>query len=191
MTSYLPPQTRGLDSTSTYKTPQMHLQIFNSLLHTRTLTMQITFFTIVASFGLLAAAMPTGGPTGGSCNTGNIFLLISTDRKLIRWLIGAPQCCVTQGDAQTDSTVKTAATLLGIDLTGITGIVGLTCSPITLMYVFNLSSSSCGYSFLRSGLGGTNCAQQPVCCTGTQFNGLVSTNTFFTEIIHLFFPRGI
>ena len=147
MTSSLPPQLAAPTPPQRIKPPQLHLRIFNSLLHihkssiryhlhARTLAMQVTFFTILASFGLLAAAMPTGG----SCNTGNVFLLSNRDRQLMRKLTGGPQCCATQGDAQTSTAVKTAATLLGIDLTGITGIVGITCNPITGMYVSNLTS---------------------------------------------------
>ena len=96
--------------------------------------------------------------------------------------IGTPLCCATTGDAQTSSVVKTAATLLGVDLTGITGLVGLTCNPITVMHVdpnmlplFSLLTNV----FYNSGVGsGANCAQQPVCCTGTEFKGLVNLLIF-------------
>ncbi|KIJ45393.1 hypothetical protein M422DRAFT_166783, partial [Sphaerobolus stellatus SS14] len=71
---------------------------------------------------------------------------------------GSTQCCTTT--AASDSTLaNTLAGLLGIVLSGVIGDIGLGCTPITLF----------------SGVGqGANCAQQPVCCTGNQFNGLIN-----------------
>ena len=63
------------------------------------------------------------------------FLFTASIDRIPNSFLGTPLCCATTGDAQTSSAVKTAATLLGIDLTGITGLVGLTCDPITAMYV--------------------------------------------------------
>jgi len=57
----------------------------------------------------------------------------STD--ILSFHIGTPLCCTTTGDAQASSIVKTAAIRLGVDLTRITGLVSLTCDPITIMYI--------------------------------------------------------
>ncbi|KIJ33381.1 hypothetical protein M422DRAFT_183319, partial [Sphaerobolus stellatus SS14] len=67
------------------------------------------------------------------------------------------QCCNTVQSAL-DPAVSTLTGLLGLLLGLIDGLVGLGCTPNSII-----------------GLGqGANCAQQPVCCTGNQFNGLVS-----------------
>jgi len=42
--------------------------------------------------------------------------------------------------------------ILGLDLGSITGLVGLSCSPLSIV-----------------GLGAHSCSQQPVCCTGNSF----------------------
>jgi hypothetical protein len=47
--------------------------------------------------------------------------------------------------------------LLGIALGSVTGLVGLTCSPLSII-----------------GAGGNSCSAQPVCCTNNSFNGIVS-----------------
>ncbi|KAF4621007.1 hypothetical protein D9613_000979 [Agrocybe pediades] len=86
---------------------------------------------------LLAAA--TAIPRdGGNCNTGSI------------------QCC-NQVQSSTSTTVASLAGLLGIDLGSITGLVGLSCSPLNIL-----------------GVGGNSCSAQPVCCTGNTFSGLIS-----------------
>ncbi|KAJ3551688.1 hypothetical protein NP233_g13033 [Leucocoprinus birnbaumii] len=78
------------------------------------------------------------GSTGGSCNTGSI------------------QCCNTVQDASSTG-VSQLAGLLGIALGSITGLVGLNCSPLSIL-----------------GVGGNSCSAQPVCCTGNSFSGLIS-----------------
>jgi len=57
-------------------------------------------------------------------------------RALLNYPSQARLSAEAAGDAQTDSDVKTLATLLRVDLTGITGIVGRTCSPISVVLVF-------------------------------------------------------
>ncbi|KIJ33387.1 hypothetical protein M422DRAFT_94504, partial [Sphaerobolus stellatus SS14] len=71
---------------------------------------------------------------------------------------GDAQCCNTVGAANSIAGVSTLLGLLGIVLQDVSVIVGLGCTPITVI-----------------GLGqGANCAQQPVCCTDNQFNGLIN-----------------
>ncbi|KIJ43887.1 hypothetical protein M422DRAFT_169264, partial [Sphaerobolus stellatus SS14] len=70
------------------------------------------------------------------------------------------------GDAQCCNTVESASSsgaglvlgLLGIVLQDLNVLVGLGCTPISVI-----------------GLGqGANCAQQPVCCENNNFNGLIN-----------------
>ncbi|KIJ22522.1 hypothetical protein M422DRAFT_277025 [Sphaerobolus stellatus SS14] len=116
--------------------------------------MKFAIFPSLA-FAILAAATPT--PNKGPCDTDRLLNYLSSTVNKPSTSLGSALCCQTVGDAQTDSTVKSVATGLGVDLSGITGLVALTCDPITVI-----------------GAGGNNCAQQPVCCTGTEFKGLVS-----------------
>ncbi|KAF8959639.1 hydrophobin-263 [Flammula alnicola] len=69
---------------------------------------------------------------------------------------GSIQCCNSTQSA-TSSIVSILAGLLGISAGSITGLVGVTCSPITVI-----------------GASGTSCSQQPVCCTNNSFNGLIA-----------------
>ncbi|KAF9031793.1 fungal hydrophobin [Hymenopellis radicata] len=89
---------------------------------------------VLATF---AAATPLEARTG-DCNTGPI------------------QCC---NSVQSASDPATAALLglLGIVLGPITGQVGITCSPISVI-----------------GVGGSSCSAHPVCCTDNSNGGLVS-----------------
>ncbi|KIJ28121.1 hypothetical protein M422DRAFT_270614 [Sphaerobolus stellatus SS14] len=70
---------------------------------------------------------------------------------------GSISCCNTVQSASS-SAVTTLLGLLGIVLGDITGQVGLGCTPISVIGVGQ----------------GANCAQQPVCCTGNEFNGLIN-----------------
>ncbi|TFK65630.1 fungal hydrophobin [Pluteus cervinus] len=69
---------------------------------------------------------------------------------------GSTQCCNSVQSLQSTSVTQLAG-LLGLDLGGLTGLVGLTCSPLSAL-----------------GLGANSCSQQPVCCTGNTFSGLLS-----------------
>ncbi|THH11957.1 hypothetical protein EW146_g7871 [Bondarzewia mesenterica] len=70
---------------------------------------------------------------------------------------GDLQCCNTVESASAPS-AATLLGLLGIVLQGVDVLVGLTCTPITVI-----------------GLGsGADCVQQPVCCENNNFNGLIN-----------------
>ncbi|KIJ29927.1 hypothetical protein M422DRAFT_268599 [Sphaerobolus stellatus SS14] len=71
---------------------------------------------------------------------------------------GDSQCCNTVGAANSIPGIDIIFGLLDIVLDDLSVIVGLGCTPITVL-----------------GLGGgANCAQQPVCCTDNDFNGLIN-----------------
>ncbi|KAF8161692.1 hydrophobin [Crassisporium funariophilum] len=72
------------------------------------------------------------------CNTGDI------------------QCCNSVQPATSQSAAMLLG-LLGVDMCSITGLVGLTCSPISVI-----------------GIGGSSCTAQPVCCENNNFNGLIA-----------------
>nr|CAA76494.1 hydrophobin [Pleurotus ostreatus] len=84
-----------------------------------------------------ATAIPRTNPPAPTCTTGSL------------------QCC-NSVQAASNPVVGLLAGLLGIVLGPITGQVGLTCSPITVI-----------------GVGGTSCSAQTVCCNGNSFNGLI------------------
>ncbi|KAF8204666.1 hydrophobin-315, partial [Pholiota molesta] len=66
------------------------------------------------------------------------------------------QCCDSTSTASNPVTALLLGSL-GIPIGSVTGLVGLTCSPITGV-----------------GVSGTSCSQQPVCCTNNSFNGVVA-----------------
>ncbi|KAF4621000.1 hypothetical protein D9613_000972 [Agrocybe pediades] len=103
--------------------------------------MRFTSAAVALSFAapILAAATPAGVlRRDGNCNTGSI------------------QCCNSVQSSSTQGVAQLAG-LLGIDLGSITGLVGLSCSPLNIL-----------------GIGGNSCSAQPVCCTGNTFSGLIS-----------------
>ncbi|KAF6756278.1 hydrophobin-315 [Ephemerocybe angulata] len=70
--------------------------------------------------------------------------------------LASAACCNSLQAANTPA-VSTLLGLLGIVVQPITALVGLTCSPISII-----------------GLPGNSCSAQPVCCTNNSFNGLVA-----------------
>ncbi|KAF9045352.1 fungal hydrophobin-domain-containing protein [Panaeolus papilionaceus] len=102
-------------------------------------------FKNAASFSVLAlpilaaaTAVELDARQSGNCNTGDI------------------QCC-NNTFSNTATTLASLSSLLGISLPSISGLIGLACSPISVL-----------------GAGGNSCSAQPVCCTNNSFNGLVS-----------------
>ncbi|KAK0224901.1 hydrophobin [Armillaria nabsnona] len=100
-------------------------------------------FTALLALPLLATAatiIPSGGGAGAACAT------------------GSAQCCgSTQSPTDLSAPVSSLLGLLGVAVGQLTGNVGVSCSPITVV-----------------GLGGTQCSNQVVCCDDNNFNGLVS-----------------
>ncbi|KAF9007184.1 hydrophobin-263 [Cyathus striatus] len=97
--------------------------------------MQFKLSTVTLALATLAAATPVARD---ECTTGSL------------------QCC-TSVQSASSSIVSVLLGLLGIDVSGVTGQVGVTCSPISVV-----------------GVGGNSCTAQPVCCTGNSFNGVVA-----------------
>ncbi|EAU87425.1 CoH1 [Coprinopsis cinerea okayama7 len=103
--------------------------------------MQFKFLSTLA-LASLAVAAPTGGDPApippSQCNTGPI------------------QCCNAVTKAS-DPAAGVLLGLLGIVLQDLNVLVGLTCSPISII-----------------GLPGNSCNAQPVCCQNNSFNGLIA-----------------
>ncbi|KAF8154960.1 fungal hydrophobin-domain-containing protein [Crassisporium funariophilum] len=69
---------------------------------------------------------------------------------------GPVQCCNSTMDGESEQ-FNAITALLGIVTGPVTGQVGVNCTPLTVV-----------------GLGsGASCTQQPVCCEGNNFNGLI------------------
>ncbi|ESK80681.1 hydrophobin 1 [Moniliophthora roreri MCA 2997] len=101
--------------------------------------MQFKLFSL-AALATLAAATPTrrGGEPASSCTTGPI------------------QCCNTVGSAS-DPAIAKELGLLGVVLQDVNAIVGITCTPVTVI-----------------GAGGSGCSANPVCCSDNSRGGIVS-----------------
>ncbi|KAJ8088622.1 hypothetical protein PM082_013865 [Marasmius tenuissimus] len=98
-----------------------------------------SIFFFVLSLTMLAAAIPTGGSGGGNCNTGPI------------------QCCNSVTKAKDNASVLGLLGLLGVVLNDLNVLVGLQCSPITVI-----------------GGGNGGCNASPVCCENNSVGGLIS-----------------
>ncbi|KAF9047205.1 fungal hydrophobin [Hymenopellis radicata] len=102
--------------------------------------MQFKFVTLTTlALATFAAATPTPAPRqDGQCSTGEL------------------QCCNTTTTA-TDPLVSVILALLGIVLPDITAIIGINCSPLSVI-----------------GVGGSACQANPVCCQDNSVGGLIS-----------------
>ncbi|KAI0635185.1 fungal hydrophobin-domain-containing protein [Trametes polyzona] len=102
----------------------------------------IAFFYFVLSLTILAAAAPGGvapPPPAQSCSTGAI------------------QCCNTVTESNSAS-ANVLLGLLGIVLGDLTGLIGLSCSPINVVGVGS----------------GNACSAHTVCCQNNNVGGLLS-----------------
>ncbi|GLB43275.1 putative hydrophobins [Lyophyllum shimeji] len=86
----------------------------------------------------LLLALPLLARADGQCNTGEI------------------QCCNSVQNADSPS-ITGVLGLLGIAAQSVTGQVGVTCNPISVI-----------------GINGNSCTAQPVCCANNSFNGIVA-----------------
>ncbi|KAF9007185.1 hydrophobin-315 [Cyathus striatus] len=97
--------------------------------------MQFKLSAVTLALATFAAATPVARDT---CTTGSL------------------QCCNSVQSAS-NSAVSKLLGLLGIDVSSVTALVGVTCSPISVV-----------------GVGGNSCTAQPACCTNNSFNGVVA-----------------
>ncbi|KIY68984.1 hydrophobin [Cylindrobasidium torrendii FP15055 ss-10] len=95
------------------------------------------------------SAAPRSGPSQGSCGAGH-------------------QLCCNGLTSVTDPIVGTIAGLLNINLSGITGNIGVRCSPITVI-----------------GGGNGGCKNTAVCCNSVHQNGLLNIGCSTFSLTHL------
>ncbi|KAL0954014.1 hypothetical protein HGRIS_005170 [Hohenbuehelia grisea] len=94
---------------------------------------------VASALATLAAATPTRrNEPASSCTTGPV------------------QCCNSSGKA-TDPAIAKELGVLGVVVQDVTAIVGLGCSPISVV-----------------GVGGDSCSAAPLCCEDNSFKGLVA-----------------
>ncbi|KAF9442681.1 fungal hydrophobin, partial [Macrolepiota fuliginosa MF-IS2] len=67
------------------------------------------------------------------------------------------QLCCNSAQSASDPVTALLTGLLGLNLGSVTGLIGLTCSPLSV-----------------AGVGGNSCTAQPVCCSNNSFNGLIA-----------------
>ncbi|KAF5389706.1 hypothetical protein D9757_005961 [Collybiopsis confluens] len=102
--------------------------------------MQFKLAFVTVALATLAAATPAPrNEPASSCSTGPI------------------QCCNTVTSIADSSAAKTILGLLDIVIQDLTVVVGLTCSPITVI-----------------GVGNSGCSAQAVCCEDNSHGGLIS-----------------
>ncbi|KAL1944003.1 hypothetical protein VTO73DRAFT_3821 [Trametes versicolor] len=94
---------------------------------------------VLGALPLLAAATPLDTRTAGKCSTGPL------------------QCCNNTQKAN-DPTIAALLALIGVNVQGVDALVGVDCSPITVVGVAT----------------GNSCNAQTVCCTDNNIGGLVS-----------------
>ncbi|PPQ94225.1 hypothetical protein CVT25_006651 [Psilocybe cyanescens] len=95
-------------------------------------------FKVLATLALSATLAAATGSPASQCNTGDL------------------QCCNSTGAAN-EASISKILGLLGIVVQDVTALVGVNCTPITVI-----------------GAGGNSCTAQPVCCTNNSFNGAVA-----------------
>ncbi|PPQ89209.1 hypothetical protein CVT25_001278 [Psilocybe cyanescens] len=95
-------------------------------------------FTLALPILAAANAIPRTDSPSNQCNTGTL------------------SCCNSVQSA-TSSSIAGLLGLLGVVVGTVTGLVGVNCSPISVI-----------------GVGGNSCTAQPVCCTNNSFNGLIA-----------------
>ncbi|KIJ38674.1 hypothetical protein M422DRAFT_176246 [Sphaerobolus stellatus SS14] len=81
----------------------------------------------------------------------------STPISICQCNTGEAQCCDTVQSASAPA-ASLITGLLGIVISGVDVLVGLGCTPITIIGLDQ----------------GAHCAQEPVCCENNNFNGLIN-----------------
>ncbi|KJA19424.1 hypothetical protein HYPSUDRAFT_1095993 [Hypholoma sublateritium FD-334 SS-4] len=101
--------------------------------------MQFATLSALTTLALAAFSVADSASSSNQCDTGSL------------------QCCNSVQAADTRA-ASALLTLLGVSVQDVTGLVGLTCSPVTAI-----------------GASGTSCSAQAACCTNNSFNGVVAT----------------
>ncbi|OBZ78118.1 Fruiting body protein SC3 [Grifola frondosa] len=114
----------------------------------------VAFFYFLLSLSVLAVAMPGGAPP---TQTVTVTAPASTVTSAGQCNVNDIQCCNSVQSASS-GLVSLLEGLLGIVLGPIEGLIGLGCSPISVIGVGS----------------GSACDASPVCCTNNNVGGLIS-----------------
>ncbi|KAI0764929.1 fungal hydrophobin-domain-containing protein [Fomes fomentarius] len=115
----------------------------------------ITSVFCALSLSILATAMPSAN--GGPSTTVTVTAPASTPTSAGSCNTGPVQCCDSVQSASSPNAADLLG-LLGIVVQGVDVLVGLTCSPVTVI-----------------GVGGpSSCSAQAVCCQDNSNGGLIS-----------------
>ncbi|KAK0218799.1 hydrophobin 2 [Armillaria fumosa] len=119
----------------------------------------VGLFYVFTTLTLLAAATPLGSNPTTTTQTVTTTVTTSVATTTVTASScseGNMQCCNSLQSGNS-GVVGTLLGLLGVVLSDVTALVGITCTPITIV-----------------GLGGTSCSQQTVCCQNNTFNGIIA-----------------
>ncbi|KAL0956188.1 hypothetical protein HGRIS_002347 [Hohenbuehelia grisea] len=139
-------------TTFNYSIPKMFSRISN----------MFVFFTVMTVYALLAAATPWGEPVTSTTAKPPVTTTVtvtapgSTVTSVDQCNTGPIQCCNSVQKASAPSAALLLG-LLGIVLQDVTALVGITCSPLSVI-----------------GVGGNSCSAQPVCCQNNSFHGIIA-----------------
>ncbi|KAF8871131.1 fungal hydrophobin-domain-containing protein [Infundibulicybe gibba] len=110
-------------------------------------------FVTVSALAILATAMPNNPP---ATTTVTVTTPAPTSIPASQCNVDGLQCCNSL-QAGNSGAVSKLLGLLGVVLDDVTALVGVTCTPITIV-----------------GITGGACSAQPVCCTNNNFHGLIA-----------------
>ncbi|KAG6810322.1 hypothetical protein H0H92_012411 [Tricholoma furcatifolium] len=110
----------------------------------------------LGGLGTLAGVLPSLGGSDTSVGVPPVGMGMQS-RAEGNCSSGQETCCNSVQDAKDADVAQILAGLLGVAASGITGQVGVTCTPVTVLAVDGIS-----------------CNQQTVCCANNNFNGLVA-----------------
>ncbi|KAK7692070.1 sc3 hydrophobin [Cerrena zonata] len=116
-----------------------------------TTVLSVLFFALLA----VATPAPWGAPPP-TTTTITVTAPGSAPTSVSQCNTGPIQCCNSVQTASSSS-ANFLLGLLGIVVSDVTALVGLTCSPISVI-----------------GVGGSGCSAHPVCCENNSFGGLIS-----------------
>ncbi|KAK0436415.1 fungal hydrophobin [Armillaria borealis] len=121
----------------------------------------VTLFYVFTTLTLLAAATPlSSNPT---TTTQTVTTTVTVSGATTTVTEPASSCsssnlqCCNSLQSSSSNAVSALLGLLGVVLNDVTALVGITCTPITIV-----------------GVGSTSCNEQTVCCQNNTFNGIIA-----------------
>ncbi|KAK0187131.1 fungal hydrophobin [Armillaria mellea] len=121
----------------------------------------VTLFYVFTTLVLLAAATPLG--SNPTTTTQTVTTTVTVSGATTTVTESASSCsssnlqCCNSLQSGSSSVVGKLLGLLGVVLSDVTALVGITCTPITIL-----------------GIGTASCEDQTVCCQNNTFNGIIA-----------------